>query len=95
MVTACLVYACASPVDRAADQPQKIAADARSNCSLLGTIVKRAAGYASSTVNTKRAMDQALDAVRDAGGDSYYVLDVDSSTSGRGTQVVMEAYDCY
>lgn len=92
LFAALLASACSGEPRRAVDTPREVTRVEGERCRDAGTVVKRAAGSSQQSVNTNKAMRMALDAVLDAGGNAYRVLDVD--TAGQGTRVVLHAYAC-
>jgi hypothetical protein len=95
LLTACSGAPESQPVVPGIDAPREISKADTTACRELGLVVKRSARYNQDKFDTQQAMSAALDAVLEAGGDSYRLLDVTSEGSGRGTQVILEAYRCF
>jgi len=92
-VVFCLAAACSSPEPAPLiDEPRQLTLAESSQCRELGMIVKRSARHSTQSFNTEQAMRDAMDAVLASGADAYQLLDVDDE--GRGTQVIMQAFDC-
>lgn len=92
---ACCLFACTSPQAPAPtgiDAPREISLAESSRCREVGLVVKRSVRHSTDAFNTEQAMRDALAAVLAAGADTYRLLDVD--TEGRGTQVIMQAFNC-
>ena len=89
----CVAFACSTPPPAPlVDEPRQLTLAETSQCRKLGMIVKRSARHSNQSFNTEQAMRDAMDAVLASGADAYQLLDVDDE--GRGTQVIMQAFDC-
>ena len=75
-----------SPQLRAVTEAEK------SSCRFLETVTTGAGGSGDPSIHTENAMKKALVSAANAGADSYYV--VDTETTSTGTSVILEALNC-
>jgi hypothetical protein len=71
---------------RAVDQTEK------GNCGYVKTVTAGSGGPGDPSTHTENAMNKALALVSNAGADSYYVVDVE--TTSTGASVILEALNC-
>ena len=76
------------------DAPREITQAEATNCRDLGLVVKQSVRGSQKVFGREQAMQAALDAVLEAGGDAYRLLDVSEDSPGGGAQVILQAYRC-
>jgi len=77
----------------AADRQLRAVTESEKNgCELVKPITTGAGGTGDPSVQTEKAMENALSQAASAGADSYYIVDVDTTSSG--ASVVLEALKC-
>jgi opacity protein-like surface antigen len=80
------------PTTVTAPKLQAVDASKRSNCVFLETVTTGAGGPGDPSLHSENAMKKALVTAANAGADSYYV--VDTETTAMGASVVLEALKC-
>lgn len=98
LIIAVVLAACASDPGIvpgvAIDAPREITNAETTGCQELGLVVKQSVRGSQKSFGSERAMKAAMNAVLEAGGDSYRLLDVSEDSPGGGAQVILEAYRC-
>ena len=86
------VCGCSANAPSQTASPMMVDAAEKEHCRSLGVITELAGGRGAQSFNEQKVMDAARKSVTAAGGNAYYVIDLDDR--GYGTQVVLEALDC-
>jgi len=80
------------PLPDRTPQLQAVDATEKSSCRFVKTVNTGSGGPGDPSFHAENAMRKALVAAADAGADSYYV--VDSETTGTGASIILEALNC-
>ena len=75
-----------SPQLRAVNETEK------NSCSFVKTVTTGSGGPGDSSIHAENAMKNALISAANAGADSYYIVDIE--TTGTGASVILEALNC-
>lgn len=73
-------------------QLRAVSESEKGQCTFVETISAGSGGPGDPTVHTENAMHKALISASEAGADSYFVVDI--NTTSEGASVVLEALDC-
>lgn len=87
------LQACATTLSEKASQLRPITEAQKKDCNFIKLVSEGTGGRGSVSENTKSATNTALNAVAEAGGDSYFFLSSTATTVG--TPFIVEAYRCH
>jgi opacity protein-like surface antigen len=80
------------PIPESTPPLRAVDATEKSSCRFVKTVTAGSGGPGDPSIHTENAMRRALVAAADAGADSYYVADIE--TTGTGASIILEALNC-